>query len=152
MSKIDISKLKSRTGSGYPAPYNQGFETRHQTSLGDPMGITQFGANLVRLEPGARSSLRHWHEQQDEFLVVTEGQLVLVDDDGETQLNEGDCCAFPKGRANGHQIVNQSQADGSFVVIGTRTEQEQAWYSDIDMKVTSDANGFNFTRRDGSDI
>jgi uncharacterized cupin superfamily protein len=121
-------------------------------ALGDPVGLTQFGANLVRLEPGARSSLRHWHEEQDEFLVVTEGALVLVDDQGDTALAPGDCCAFPAGDANGHHIVNKSDAMGAFVVVGTRTPREVGWYSDVDMKVTSAAGKLTFTRRDGGPV
>ena len=33
--------------------------------------------------PGARSSLRHWHRAEDEFVMVTEGELVLMQDEGE---------------------------------------------------------------------
>ncbi len=152
MPKIDISALPTRSGSGYPPPHDAGFEARHTTALGDPMGITQFGANLVRLEPGGQSSLRHWHVQQDEFLVVTEGQLTLIVDDGETLLTPGDCCAFPANDGNGHHIVNKSDADGAFVVIGTRTPTETGWYSDIDMKVAVADGRFTFTRRDGSEV
>ncbi len=152
MPKIDLKAIPSVTGSGYPGSYADGFEKRHQQRLGDPAGLTQFGVNLVRLEPGARSSLRHWHETQDEFLVVTEGALVLVDDNGEVALTPGDCCAFPAGDGNGHHIVNRSDADGAFVVVGTRTPTETAWYSDIDMKVTVADGKFNFTRKDGGAI
>lgn len=152
MPKIDLPALPSRNGSGYPAPHNAEFETRHITALGDPAGLTQFGANLVRLEPGGRSSLRHWHEQQDEFMVVISGSLTLVDDHGETPLSPGDCCAFPAGDRNGHHIVNQSSEAGSFVVVGTRTRTEQAWYSDVDMKVTSQDGAMTFTRQDGTPI
>ncbi|MEL7116748.1 MAG: cupin domain-containing protein [Pseudomonadota bacterium] len=152
MPKIDIGALPWRNGSSYPAPHDQGFETRHQVALGDPMGLTQFGANLVRLEPGGRSSLRHWHVEQDEFLVVTSGDLTLVDDDGETPLSPGDCCAFPANDGNGHHIVNQSDADGSFVVVGTRTPTETGWYSDVDMKVQVENGVFSFTKQDGTDI
>ncbi|MDU8909913.1 cupin domain-containing protein [Aestuariicoccus sp. MJ-SS9] len=152
MPKIDIQALPVKTGSGYPAPLDREMEGRSQVRLGDPAGLTQFGVNLVRLEPGAKSSLRHWHETQDEFLVVTEGTLTLRDDHGDTPLHAGDCAAFPAGDRNGHHIVNLSETPGSFVVVGTRTETETAWYSDHDMKVAMDATGLTFTRRDGSDI
>ncbi len=152
MPKINISSLPTNSGSSYPKPYDQGFEKRHTTRLGDVSGITQFGANLVRLEPGGKSSLRHWHVQQDEFLVVTDGELTLVDDNGDTLLVAGDCAAFPKNDGNGHCIENKSDADGAFVVVGTRTPTETAWYSDIDMKVAVENGEFTFTRQDGSPI
>lgn len=152
MPKLDLASIPVNTGSSYPGARSQKMDGRSQIAVGDAAGITQFGANIVMLEPGALSSLRHWHEQQDEILVVLNGALTLVDDNGETQLAVGDCAAFPAGEANGHHLVNNSDADASFFVVGTRTETETGWYSDEDMKVTFDANGFVFTRRDGTDL
>ena len=152
MPKIDIAALPSKSGSGYPSPYDRQFDGRHQTRLGDAAGLTQFGVNLVRLDPGAMSSLRHWHERQDEFLVVTEGALTLRDNHGDTALLPGDCAAFPAGDANGHHIMNLSDAPGAFIVMGTRTATETGWYSDVDMKVVIENGQFNFTRRDGSPL
>ncbi len=153
MPKIDIQTLPVATGTDYPAPYNAGFERRHRTALGDPMGLTQFGVNHIRLKPGGLSSLRHWHEEQDEFLVVTEGRLTLIEDSGETELAPGDCAAFPKGAANGHHLANKAGVDGCFVVVGARTRTERVWYSDVDMTVSDDeTGGGTFTRQDGSPI
>lgn len=152
MPKIDISKLPSSVGSGYPAPYNTQFGGRSQIRLSQPGGLTQFGANLVRLAPGAMSSLRHWHEKQDEFLVITEGVLVLVEDGSETLMAPGDVAAFPAGAPNGHHLVNKSDTDAAFIVVGTHTPTETGWYSDIDMKVEVQNGQFTFTRKDGSQI
>ncbi len=152
MPKIDISAVPAKTGSGYPGRLAEGFEGRAQRRIGDAAGLTQYGVNLVTLAPGAMSSLRHWHETQDEFLVVTAGLCTLVDDTGATELAPGDCAAFPAGDANGHHIVNRSDAPASFVVVGTRTPTETAWYSDIDMRVTSDHGVHRFTRRDGAPL
>lgn len=152
MPKIDIDALPVRHGSSYPGPMAAKMGARAQVALGDPMGLTQFGVNLVTLDPGALSSLRHWHEEQDEFLVLTDGELTLVDDHGETLLRAGDCAAFPAGDANGHHLVNKSETAGSFVVVGTRTPTEVGHYSDEDMMVTIDAAGYHFTKRDGSPV
>ncbi|WP_299938688.1 cupin domain-containing protein [uncultured Pelagimonas sp.] len=150
MPKIDISAVPTRTGSSYPGKLADQMAGRSQQGLGDAGGLTQFGANLVRLAPKAASSLRHWHEKQDEFLIVIEGALTLIDDNGETPLKVGDCCAFPAGDANGHHIVNLSGQDGAFLVVGTRTPTETGWYSDIDMMVTAADGKMAFTRKDGS--
>lgn len=152
MPKIDMDALPWTTGSSYPAGFADKIGDRRQKRLGEPYGLTQFGANLVRLGPRAMSSLRHWHERQDEFLVVVEGFLVLVDDTGESALVPGDCCAFPAGDANGHHIVNRSDRDGAFVVVGTRTQHETGWYSDLDLKVTLRNGTMSFSRRDGSPL
>ena len=65
--------------------------------LGNAVGLTQFGVNLTRLKPGAASALRHWHENEDEFIYVLEGELVLVENEGETILRPGDAAGFKAG-------------------------------------------------------
>ncbi len=152
MPKIDIAALPIKTGSSYPGHRAALMGDRSQIGLGDPSGITQFGVNLVTLGPGALSSLRHWHEQQDEFLMVTQGVCTLIDDTGETELVTGDCAAFPAGDPNGHHLVNKSDKDAVFLVVGTRTATEVGYYSDEDMMVTVENGAYHFTRKDGSDL
>lgn len=152
MPKIDLDRVPLQTGSGYPKDYAKGFEKRGTLRVGDAGGLTQFGANIVVLQPGGRSSLRHWHTHQDEFVLVISGELTLIDDSGETELVAGECCAFPAGDENGHTIANNSGQEGTFLVVGTRSEYELAYYSDIDMKVELTDGKFQFTRKDGSAI
>jgi uncharacterized cupin superfamily protein len=152
MPKIDLSKIPLKAGSDYPAPYAAEMAGRSSQRLGDSAGLTQFGVNITILAPGAKSSLRHWHEQQDEFLIVIAGNLTLVDDNGATPLGAGDCAAFPAGDANGHHIVNRSGSEGRFLVVGQRTDTEVAHYSDVDMRVEMTAGKYAFTRRDGTPL
>ena len=152
MPKIDLSKVPVKTGSTYPGKLAALVGARTQQRVGEASGLTQFGANIVTLPPNALSSLRHWHEQQDEFLVVLSGVLTLVDDHGETALVAGDCASFPAGDANGHNIINKSKQDGSFLVVGTHTSSETAWYSELDMKVEMQNGKGVFTRKDGSPL
>lgn len=146
MPKIDISAAPLRTGSSYPGPHDAQMAGRSSKWLAQASGLTQFGANLVMLAPGGISSQRHRHEKEDEFMIMVSGQLVLVEDDGETTLHPGDCAAWKAGVANGHHLVNRTEVEGSFLVVGTDFEDEVAWYSDIDMVVRGDT----FTHKDGT--
>ena len=150
MPVIDKTKVPVKTGSLYPAPYDAEMAGRSSLRLGDAGGLTQFGANLVMLEPGAKSSLRHWHQNEDEFVMVTDGTCTLIDDHGETEMTVGDCAAFPANDPNGHHLINKTDAPAAFLVIGTRTNDETATYSDVDLKVRLKDGTANFTRRDGS--
>ena len=152
MPRIDLSKLEPRTGSIYPAPYGAEMEGRSSLRVGDAGGLTQFGANIVILQPGAKSSLRHWHEEQDEFVMVMQGICTLVDDHGETPMGPGECATFKAGDPNGHHFLNKTDDEARFLVIGTRTPHETAWYSDLDLKVTVSPDGFAFTCKDGSPL
>lgn len=151
MGVIDQTKCPVKTGSIYPEPYASQMAGRSSLRLGDAGGLTQFGANLVILAPGARSSLRHWHLNEDEFVMVTQGECTLVQDEGETVMRPGDCAAFPAGHSNGHHFHNTTTAEARFLVVGTRAKQEVATYSDVDLRVEMGGGAARFTYKDGSD-
>lgn len=149
MPKIDLGTAPLKTGSIYPAPYDAEVAGRSSLRLGDAGGLTQFGANLVILAPGAKSSLRHWHLHEDEFVMVTQGDCVLVQDAGEVLMHTGDCAAFPAGDTDGHHFINRSDAEARFLVVGTRAPREVATYSDVDLVVTLEAGRAVFSHKDG---
>lgn len=150
MPKIDLATVPVRTGSIYPEPYASMMAGRSSLRLGEAGGLTQFGVNLVTLEPGARSSLRHWHRAEDEFVMVTEGTLVMQTDAGDEAMQPGDCAAFPAGDGDGHCFVNRSDAPARFLVVGTKAPREVATYSDVDMLVTVEGSTAVFTHKDGT--
>ncbi|WP_278922565.1 cupin domain-containing protein [Pseudophaeobacter profundi] len=152
MPKLDLAQIPFKGGSSYPGQLAEAVVGRSNQRIGDAAGLTQYGVNIVRLEPGGLSSLRHYHMRQDEFLMMVSGSCTLIDDQGEHEMLPGDCAAFPAGEANGHHLKNNTDAPASFLVVGTRTPTETAYYSDMDMMVKSDANGSRFTRKDGSPL
>ena len=108
MSRLDLSSIPVLTGTGYPDPFAEAVNGRSKQALGDAGGLTQFGVNLVELQPGAASSQRHWHSHEDEFVMVVSGELTLVTDEGETLMRAGDCAAFPKGSGNSVTFYNRA--------------------------------------------
>lgn len=148
--KIDLGKVPVKTGSIYPAPYAAMMAGRSSLRLGDAGGLTQFGVNLVTLAPGALSSLRHWHLAEDEFVMVTSGTCTMVTDAGETQMQVGDCAAFPANTPDGHHFINRTDQLASFLVVGSKAKCEVATYSDVDLMVTMEAGTATFTHKDGS--
>lgn len=150
MPKVDIDALEWTGGSGYPAPFATLMAGRVRKRLGNAGGLTQFGVNLTRLEPGAMSALRHWHEREDEFVYILSGEAVLIEDGGETVLQPGDAAAFRAGVANGHHLVNRSEAPATYLEIGTRAAGERGHYPDDDLAVTKTDGAFTFTRKDGT--
>ena len=151
MPIIDQSTCPVKTGSIYPEPYAAMMKGRSSLRLGDAGGLTQFGANLVNLEPGALSSLRHWHRNEDEFVMVTEGECILIDDQGEHVMRPGDCAAFPANDGNGHQFVNRTDKVATFLVVGTKAANEVATYSDVDLRVEMGGGKARFTYKDCTD-
>src|SRR6478672_2744895 len=109
--KIDLAKAPARVGSLYPAPFDVPCRERIRTRIGDAAGLTQFGVNILRLEPGSWSSQRHWHSHEDELLYVLEGEVVLVTNAGEERLVAGDCAGFRAGDPDGHHLQNRSDRE-----------------------------------------
>ena len=151
MPVLDLAKVPVKTGSIYPEPYASMMKGRSSLRLGDAGGLTQFGVNLVTLEPGALSSLRHWHLNEDEFVMVTEGECTLVQDAGETVMRPGDCAAFPAGSTDGHHFINRTDTVAKFLVVGSKAPREVATYSDVDLRVEIEGGKARFTYKDGSD-
>lgn len=149
MPKIDVAKIPVEAGSSYPQPYHRAVAGRERKRLGNAAGLDQFGVNLTRLKPGAASSLRHWHEQEDEFVYILEGEVVLVEDGGETVLKAGDAAGFKASSRVGHQLVNKSKRDATYLEVGTRSKYERVEYPGVDLMVVRDDKGMRYTRRNG---
>src|SRR6478672_13061785 len=135
MAKIDLDSIPQTNRTGYPSPFDKDVAGRWYRRLAPPSDLTDFGVSHVVLKPGAWSSQRHWHNGEDEFLVMIEGEALLVEDDRETLLRPGDCAAWPKGGTNGHHLRNESERDCTFIVIGGGTTTGGG-YSDIDLMFT----------------
>ncbi|MGZ2748171.1 cupin domain-containing protein [Burkholderia stagnalis] len=148
MPRIDITHVPERKGTGYPPPFDARSAGRIRQRLGDAGRLADFGVNLMRLPPGNWSSQRHWHSAEDEFVFILEGEVTLIEDDGETVLRAGDCAAFPKNSGNGHHLVNRSAATAVYLEVGSRSPADVITCSDVDMMSPS-ADG-RFLHKDGT--
>ncbi|MGL4540957.1 MAG: cupin domain-containing protein [Polymorphobacter sp.] len=140
MPKVDLDALPVLRTSGYLPPYDAAVAGRSRRAIG--VGLREFGVNLVRLEPGAWSSQRHWHSAEDELVYMVAGEAVLIEDGGETLLRPGDVASFPQGVANGHHLVNRSSVDAVFIAVGNdASATDECHYPDADM-FWSEATGY----------
>lgn len=146
---VRATDLPERVGTDYPPPYDMPCLERRRRALGDAFGLSQFGINLMELPPGAWSSQRHWHEREDEFIYVLDGEVELITDAGATQLSAGMVAGFRAGEPNGHHLVNRSDRVARLLEVGTRSNAETAHYSDIDMLHREVGVPEGYYRRDG---
>jgi len=147
MPEIDLETMGQTNRNGYPKPYAAEMTKRLYRRVAAAAGIEDFGVSHVVLKPGGISSQRHWHEGEDEVVVMLAGEAVLIENEGETVMRPGDIAAFPKGVPNGHHLVNRSGEDCVFVAIG-RPSATDCHYSDIDMHL--DAKNGAYTHKDGT--
>lgn len=128
------------------------FEGRQRRRLGEQFGLTNFGVNLTRLAPGARSAFLHAHERQDEFIYVVEGQPTLVTSEGRRGLSPGMCAGFKAGSGRTHCLLNETDAEVWYLEIGDRTPGDKAHYPENDLKAEVVDGAWVFTRKDGSPL
>jgi uncharacterized cupin superfamily protein len=150
-SFVNANRLERKSGTGYPAPYRDQVKDRARARLGDLFGLDQFGVNVVTLPPGVWSSQRHWHTTEDEFVYILEGEVVLVDDDGDHVLTQGMCAGFKANTGNGHCLQNRSDKPATYLEVGTRAKTDHVTYSDVDMMAVKEEGGsWRFVKKDGS--
>lgn len=137
------------SGSGYPDPFNDLGEYQ-AFPLSDDGGLTQFGAFTERLMPGAQTSQRHWHEGEDEFLYVLEGEVTVVEDSGEHLLQPGDAACWPAGVANAHCLRNRSDRPVFYLIVGSRAANDTCHYPDIDLSYSRKDGVRIMSRKDGT--
>lgn len=148
---FDPKDLEESNFTTYPAKLAPLNSKRWNRRLGNHAGLTNFGVNLTRIEPGGQSSARHAHSRQDEFVWVVEGELILETNEGRQTIGPGMCAGFAAGCGNAHRFVNESAKDAVILVIGDRTPFDEIDYPDIDNHATSGGDGkYVYTKKDGT--
>lgn len=104
----------------------------------DAGGLTQFGAFTETLPPGSRSSFKHWHANEDEFIFVISGELTVHEGTQKAQIGAGDAACFPRGGPDGHFLENESDQPVTYLVVGTRAPNDVVTYPEHDHRLTFD--------------
>lgn len=134
---------------GHPHPHSGQNDGPYGVKpLGDAVGLSQFGVHLERLPSGSRSSHRHWHENEDEFIYLVSGEVVLIEDE-ETELRAGDAAGWAAGQPVAHCLENRSDSDAVILVVGTRKAQDVVHYPDHGLTLRRSEAGRVFTGPDG---
>jgi uncharacterized cupin superfamily protein len=150
MPKIDIAKIPVETTTTYPDPFWQATVGREKKRLGNAVGLSHFGVNMVTLKPGAWSSQRHWHRNEDEFVYVLEGEITLMEDHhSETVLKPGDTAGWKADSQIGHCLINKTERNAVYIEVGTRGPHETTVYPDIDMRHERDKHGSRYLHKTG---
>lgn len=136
--------------SNYPEPFASRMAGRQKRPLGDLFGLTNFGANLTHLAPGAVSALRHAHSRQDEFIYILQGHPTLHTDAVRTSLAPGDCAGFAAGSGNGHRLVNETAQEVVYLEVGDRTAGDEVVYPDDDLQAVQLDGQWRYAHKDGT--
>jgi uncharacterized cupin superfamily protein len=87
-------------------------------SYGSAFGLMRLGIHHERLMPGRRVSWPHAEADEEEFVLVLEGEPDLWADGHVKRLKVGDGVAFPAGTGLAHTFINNTESDVRLLVVG----------------------------------
>lgn len=117
----------------------QGSTAPNQTLwISEAGGLTQFGAFIEVLQPGCRSSIKHWHSAEDEMVYVLGGEITVVEGTSETLMRAGSAATFRAGVQVGHYLENRSASETRCLVVGTRAPVDRIIYPEHDRVCSRD--------------
>ncbi len=87
-------------------------------SLSRKLGLRKIGINYEILQPGDRSSWPHAHKEEEEFILILEGDAQIWIDGNVFDIGAGDCVGLPAGTGHAHTILNNSDKEVRAIVVG----------------------------------
>jgi uncharacterized cupin superfamily protein len=147
---LNPETVPTRDSSNYPETFHSLVAGRTKQALGEALGLKNFGVNLVKLAPGACSSIRHYHSRQDEFIYILEGELTLVTEAGEQRLKAGMVAGFSSRKSDAHHLLNNSDLVAIYLEVGDRFPGDEVHYPDVDLAAQQSLGKWIFTHKDGS--
>lgn len=96
--------------------------------VGRAAGLRRIGVNVQRLPPGSRSSWPHAEEDEEEFVVVLEGEVDCWVDGALHRMRPGDLAAFPCGTGISHTFLNNGEQDAVLLVGGEAAKAHSRIY------------------------
>jgi uncharacterized cupin superfamily protein len=98
--------------------------------VGQKLGAEKIGASLYELLPGQKTFPYHWHQLEEELLIVLRGEPTLRDPSGERKLVPGDCVLFKRGPEGAHAVRNDTDEPVRLLMLSSESEAEICFYPD----------------------
>ena len=113
-------------------------------SLSDNLGAKLTGLSVYELPPGEACWPYHFELNEEEWLVVVSGELMLRTPEGERELRAGDVACFPSGPEGAHAVRNDGPGTARFVMPSSVAQLGDATvYPDSGKFKLSGPGGFN---------
>jgi uncharacterized cupin superfamily protein len=145
MTIIKSGTAKTKVGELHPLIGSYSAEL-----LSDAGNLTQFGAFVETLTPGSKSSLLHWHSDEDELVYMLKGTVIVHEGDVRTVLSPGDAACFKAGEPVGHCLENTSGEDATYFLVGTRSGADTVTYPGRNRRLTREGDKHWWTDEAGA--
>lgn len=112
---------------GLPAVYRC-----RDAEVGFVIGAQKLGYRVSTLDPGHRFCPMHGHAREEELFFVIDGEPSVRTPSGTTRCRKGDFIALPVGANGAHQLLNESDAPATVLLLSRTEEIETCYYPDSD--------------------
>ncbi len=100
--------------------------------VGFGIGARKLGYRVSTLPPGQYFCPLHGHAREEEMFFVLDGEPSIRTLAGTLRCRKGDFVAFPVGESGTHQLLNESDAPATVLLLGRTEEFEACYYPDSD--------------------
>jgi uncharacterized cupin superfamily protein len=125
VSRVNVFNPELEPGPSDPA----GFRTQG-ASVGRLAGGERLGASLYEIPAGEAVCPYHWHEANEEMLLVLSGEPSVRTPEGWRDLEPGELVAFPRGASGAHQVMNRREEPARILMLSEMNAPELVVYPD----------------------
>jgi uncharacterized cupin superfamily protein len=100
--------------------------------VGFVIGARTLGYRVSTLPPGHFFCPLHGHAREEEMFFVLDGEPSIRTLTGTLRCRKGDFVAFPVGESGTHQLLNESDAPATVLLLGRTEAFEACYYPDSD--------------------
>jgi uncharacterized cupin superfamily protein len=100
--------------------------------VGFVIGARELGYRVSTLPPGQYFCPLHGHAREEEMFFVLAGEPSIRTLSGTLRCRKGDFIALPVGESGTHQLLNESAAPATVLLLGRTEEFEACYYPDSD--------------------
>lgn len=129
--KINVDELDFRNGRDEHSEQPSQFQC-FDAEVGFAIGARKLGYRVSMLEPGHRFCPLHSHAHEEELFFVIDGEPSVRMSSGTIHCRKGDFIALPVGETGTHQLVNESAAPATVLLLAQTEDVEACYYPDSD--------------------
>jgi uncharacterized cupin superfamily protein len=100
--------------------------------VGFAIGARALGYRVSTLAPGQRFCPLHSHAREEELFFVLDGEPSVRTLAGTIRCRKGDFIALPVGISGTHQLLNESDAPATVILLARNESMEACYYPDSD--------------------
>jgi uncharacterized cupin superfamily protein len=129
--RINLDELEFRDERAERAQQPERYHV-FDAEVGFVIGARKLGYRVSTIPPGHYFCPLHGHAREEEMFFVIDGEPSIRTLSGTLRCRKGDFIAFPVGESGTHQLLNESDAPATVLLIGRTETFEACYYPDSD--------------------